>query len=294
MNSTRCKRRGWSLVDVATVGACAVLLLAVVTPVLTQMRSDARRQNCKNNLKQIALALHNYHDVYRVFPPGWISLSEQPDAGPRYGWQADILPFVEQRQIYSLIDFKTPLPPAKGIFQREIDVYRCPTDATPSTNPLRGNYGTSNYSGNYGTHQGRDGKGPALTNWLSPSRTRSWPGQLPAVEATNGLFWRNSSARMRDITDGTSNTFLVGERSAKSGAGIWPGVQSNQFTSDVVTDCSPGNELNSGFNSFSSYHAGGANFVFGDGRAVFISNTIDAKIYRAFSTRNAGEPVRGF
>ena len=137
------KRRGWSLVDVVTVAACVVLLLAIGTPALTQLRSEARRQNCKNNLRQIGLALHNYHDVYKLFPPGWISLSEQPDAGPRYGWQIGLLPFVEQGPLYNLVDSTVPLPAAKGIFQREIEVYRCPADATPSINPLRGNYGTS-------------------------------------------------------------------------------------------------------------------------------------------------------
>jgi prepilin-type processing-associated H-X9-DG protein len=288
------KRRGWSLVDVVTVAACVLLLLAVGTPALTQIRSAARQQDCKNNLKQLVLALHNYHDVYRVFPPGWISLSEQPDAGPRYGWQTSILPFVDQNELYQLVDFNVPLPAATGIFQREADVYRCPADATPSTNPLRGNYGTSNYSGNYGTATGPGQQGASLTNWLSPRRTQFWPGQLPAVKRANGIFWRNSNVGIRDITDGTSNSFAIGERSAKSGAGIWPGVQSNQFTSDAVTSCGPGSELNSGFDAFSSYHSGGANFAFCDGAVRFISNHVNPTVYRGVSTRNGGELVGEF
>lgn len=109
------------------------------------------------------------------------------------------------------------------------------------------------------------------------------------VTHTNGMFWRNSSVRIASVTDGTSNTFIVGERSAKSGAGIWPGVQSNQFTSDVVTSCGPGNELNAGFDSFSSFHDGGANFSFCDGAVRFLSDKIDGKVYRALSTRAGGE-----
>jgi prepilin-type processing-associated H-X9-DG protein len=280
------KRRGWSLVDVVTITACAVLLLAVGTPALTQIRSQARRQSCKNHLKEIGVALHNYHEVHGTFPPGWVSLSQQPDAGPRYGWQACVLPFVEQMPLHRLLEFERPMFAASGVLQREIDVYRCPSDATPGTNPLRGNYGTSNYSGNYGT---ADRKGHSLTPWLSPTRTQFWPGQLPSVEAANGIFWRNSSVRFRDITDGTSNTFFVGERSAKSGAGIWPGVQSNQFTSDVVTSCGPGNELNSGFDAFSSFHEKGANFAFCDGSVRFISNSIAPRVFRVMSTRDGGE-----
>jgi prepilin-type processing-associated H-X9-DG protein len=286
MSSTRCKRRGWSLVDVVTVAACVLLLLAVGTPALTQVRSAARQQDCKNNLKMIGLAMHNYHDVHRIFPPGWISLSEQPDAGPRFGWQANILPFVEEFRLYQLLDFEKPLPAAKGLLQREINVYRCPADATPSTNPLRGNYGTSNYSGNYGT---ADAKGRSLMHWLSPRRALFWPGALPAVDATDGMFWRNSSVRLRDLTDGSAVTFLVGERSAKGGAGIWPGLQSNQFTTDAVTSCSAENELNSGFDSYSSLHGEGANFAFGDGRVFFINNRIDATIYRGHATRGGAE-----
>jgi len=288
------KRRGWSLVDVVTVAACVMFLLAVATPALTQIRSAARRENCKNNLRQIGLALHNYHDIFRSFPPGWISLSEQPDAGPRYGWQTFILIVVEQKPLYDLVDFNTPLPAATGIFQREIAVYRCPADATPGTNPLRGNYGTSNYSANYGTAEGFRPEGANLTQWLAPRRTQFWPGQLPAVQRTNGIFWRNSSVRIAFITDGTSNTFAAGERSAKSGAGIWPGVQSNQFTTDAVTSCGPGNELNSGFQAFSSYHNGGANFVICDGRVRFLSDKIDAKVYRALSTRSGNEQPSRF
>ena len=118
--------------------------------------------------------------------------------------------------------------------------------------------------------------------------------QPTAVRRTNGIFWVDSSVKLRDITDGMSNTFLIGERSAKSGAGIWPGVQSNEFPSDVVTDCSPGNEINAGFNSFSSYHTEGVNFVMSDGRAIFISEKIDPQIYRGLSTRNGGERLGEF
>ena len=130
---------------------------------------------------------------------------------------------------------------------------------------------------------------------------------MPAPKSTNGMFHINSVVRFRDVTDGTSNTLLVGERSAKSGAGIWPGVRRNEFASDQVTDCSSGNEINSGYSSFSSYHGGGAHFVIADGSVRFLSENIDSKagtvmkgkfkgvgVFQALSSRNGGEIVRGF
>lgn len=297
MPTQRLRRRGWSLIDLLTAGGCAVVLLGLIVPAVQSARSSARQEQCKNNLKQIGLAMHNYHEVYNLFPPGWVA--EHGSTGPAYGygWGARILSAVgEHRELYQQIPFgRNPMPAANKLLQTSVPEYRCPEDGTPDVNPLRGNYGTSNYSGNYGTHTAGRGKGTPLAHWLSPRRANNWPGELPPPLRTDGIFYLNSSISLADVTDGTSLTFLVGERSAKSGAGVWPGVGSNAFYNDVATDCSPGNEINSGFTSFSSYHPGGAQFVFCDGRVVLVNETIDRAMFRSMATRNGGDlPPHGF
>lgn len=290
----RKQRRGITFLELLVVLGCITLLLALVTPAISQARAAARRSHCKNNLKMIGLAMHNYHDVYGVFPPGWISESPAPDARVGYGWQTFILPQMEQSSLHRGFDFNKPLPPPNAALQTAIPTYRCPEDATPAVNPLRSNYGTSNYSGNFGTATGLAPDGPTISHWLSPRRARFWPGETGTTDRMNGIFYRNSPVRIARITDGTSNTFIVGERSARSGAGIWPGVAGNTLHNDAVTDCSPGNMLNSRYTAFSSEHGGGANFAFCDGSVHFISNTISEKTYGLLGSRNDGQPVGDF
>lgn len=290
-------KRGFTIIDLLAVIGCIAILLALTAPAISQARAAARRSMCKNNLKQIGLALHNYHDVHNTFPPGWIAASPAPGARIGYGWQTFILPQVEQNPLFNRIDFNKPLASANGLMQTELPVYRCPEDATPNTNPLRSNYGTSNYSGNYGTIAGRwfgAPNGRPLTGWLAPRRTQNWPGAMGQGHATDGVFYRNSTTRMRDIVDGTSNSFMVGERSAKSGAGIWPGAVDNATPNDVVTDCSAGNTINSRYTSFSSEHKGGAQFAICDGSVRFISENINQRTFSLLGSINDGQPIGDF
>ncbi len=152
MRITRSKRRrGFTLVDTLVVGGCLLIVLALLTPAIVAARSSARRSMCKNNLKQIGIALHNYHETFGTFPPGWVSRHPFPVRSYGYGWMVRILPFVEQARLFEAIDFQRPMPDANYLLQTKIDEYRCPSDRTPAVNPLRSNYGTSNYSGNAGT-----------------------------------------------------------------------------------------------------------------------------------------------
>lgn len=305
------KRRGFTLIELLCVGGCVSVLFALAAPAILQSRADARSKQCQNNLKQLGIALHNYHDVYNTFPPGWMAHHRLPGKSYGRGWMGAILPFVEQMPIFNKMEFSKPLPKPNKLLRTKVAIYRCPVDPTPDVNPLRGGYGTSNYSGNYGfavpaKHAGGT-EAELLSQWLSSGRTLNWIGQRPAPKETNGLFHINSVVRIRDILDGTSNTFLVGERSARSGAGIWPGVRRNELANDHVTDCAPGNEINSGYRAFSSYHKGGANFVLCDGRVKFISEKISSKVgkatktgfeaigvYQRLSSRNDGQVVGEF
>jgi prepilin-type processing-associated H-X9-DG protein/prepilin-type N-terminal cleavage/methylation domain-containing protein len=267
-------RRGLTVIELLVVLAIISVSLALVLPGIQHSIQDARLSQCKNNLKQLGLALHNYHEVYNTFAPGWISRDGIPGTGARTGWQVGILPFVDQAPLFNQIDYNQTSPiSADGkplpVFQTPIVVYRCPADPTPVTNSLRGDYATSNYSGNYGH--------------VAPPRLRPlgmsdfWPGAAEAPMKSRGLFARNSSVGIRFITDGTSNTILAGERSVTSGAGIWPGVTDNAHEDDALTDGSHRSRINAGWYSYSSRHGGGVNILMCDGAVRFVSDKIDSK-----------------
>ena len=288
---------GFTMTELMVVMASTSLLMAELLPAVQQAREAARRAQCKNNLKQIGLALHNYKNVYRTFPPGWVQHHSYAVSRPGFGWQTSILPYVGQASLYNKL-FTTRnqmMPPAaNATLQHVIPAYRCPSDSTEKINSMRSNYGTSNYSGNHGN--------VSLPRWAPGPLSRFWPGGVDTPRTTNGIFFWNSVIRIRDFTDGTSNTFLVGERCVTSAAGIWPGVTSNRSENDQVTDCSPGNEINSSMAAFSSLHPGGAHFLLGDGAVRFVNQHIESKpgegaamgTYQRLSARNDGQRLTEF
>ena len=266
------KKRGFAFVEVLVIVGLIVVGMALLLPAIQQSRQDARRVQCKNNLKQLGLALHNYHDTYGTFPPGWVSLAGAPGHGARIGWQTSILPYIDQAPLYNKVDFHKPPLEADGkpgkLFQTVLPVYRCPVDPAPTLNPLRGEFATSNYSGNYGDVPAR----------LSPLGLGDfWPGAVDAPMKSRGLFARNSSVRIQHITDGTSNTLMVGERGFASGAGIWVGVTDNAHEDDCLTDSSHRSRPNAGWSSYSSRHAGGVHMLMCDGSVRFVNETVESK-----------------
>jgi prepilin-type processing-associated H-X9-DG protein len=289
-----CSRKptAFSRIDLIAVLAITVIAAGLLTAAVQQAREEARRTGCRNNLRLIALACHNYHDTNFVFPLGWFERRRASDAPGAYGWQMRILPFLEYVAIYQRVDFNVSMPPEPtALLKTTIPVYRCPADPTEVTNPMRSNFGTSNYSGNYGSI--------APPRWAPGPLAQFWPGGVASLPEPNGILFRNVSVRIADIADGTSNTFIAGERSVKSAAGIWPGVTSSQNETDQVTDCSAGNEINSGIGAFSSVHPGGAMFAFCDGSARFISETILSRdgegaamgLFQKLAARNDYQPV---
>lgn len=243
---SRSRTRGFTLVELLVAASVVAILVSLALPAVQQSRETARQKACNNNLRQIGLAMHNYHDVYLAFPPGWNARTAGAKHGARFGWGVSILPFVDEARLYNELDPRGPLSPPDTNLTKQIAVYRCPADAMPDVNDVRGGYGTSNYSGNHGD--------------------QPLPGSADTPTKANGIMYLNSFVGLRHITDGSSNTFIVGERSISSAAGIWPGVRANQNENDQVTDCSDQSRINAVIGSFSSPHPGGAHFLFCDGR----------------------------
>jgi type II secretory pathway pseudopilin PulG len=285
-------RRGFTFVELATVVLIVVVVLALLAPWIRQGQQDARRTACKNNLKQIGLAMHYYHETFGTFPPAWTNHHAVAGKGGRYGWQTFLTPFIDQAPLYQRLNFSDQKPEkARKLLEKVIPPYRCPADATDALNPFRDKFATSNYSANFGT--------VSPPRWLDSKMSFNWPGQAPTPTKTDGICWFNSNCKISDIIDGVSNTFMVGERSIAGGAGIWMGVRGNNFESDQVTDLSPGNEINTGTNSFSSTHFGGVHFLMCDGSVRYVSEKIESgigadgvpKTYQRLGSRNDRMPV---
>ena len=262
-------RRGLTVLELLIVIGMVAVLMALLMPAVQSARDQARAARCRNNLKQIGLALHNYLDVFNTFPPGWVAHSDSPDYGPAFGWMVMLLPFVDQAPLYNQLDFQKPPPAPNKLLQQRLDIFRCPMDPTEDVNGLRSNYSTSNYSGNHGDEP--------LPRWTADRLSLHWPGNPPTPKQASGILFLNSSVRFRDITDGASNTFAAGERSITSGSGIWVGVAANAMENDAVTECSHSSRINAGLTSFSSRHGAGANILMCDGAVRFISADLDSR-----------------
>jgi prepilin-type processing-associated H-X9-DG protein len=188
-----------------------------------------------------------------------------------------------------------------GLLKMRLGVYRCPLDSVPDTNPFRGDCGTSNYVGNFGS--------TSIPRWSDSSTF--WPGQTTssvsggrgAAPGNNGIFAMNSMVRIRTITDGTSNTLMVGERSVLGKAALWPGPRSNYQKSDVLADGSYASPINRSDTGYSSRHANGiVQFLMCDGSVRAIQEGIDSNdktgrnmgVLQKLSARNDGNPVCQF
>ncbi|HEV3164008.1 MAG TPA: DUF1559 domain-containing protein [Isosphaeraceae bacterium] len=303
MRSPVRSRRGFTLIELLVVIAIIAVLIALLLPAVQGSREAARRAQCVNNLKQIGLALHNYEQTHLTFPFGYVSNfdAQGDDVGPGWGWASMLLPQLEQKTIYDALNFDSAIEHPANFTGRLplVSSFLCPSDSVQpfwwavnrdaATGAPRQNIcqiASSNYVGMYGLGE---------------------PG--PAGE---GVFFRNSKIDLRDITDGTSQTLTVGERSHRLGEATWVGSVTNaiMFPTDndnigrYVTETSSGMVLGhagegvgpgdprSDVNQFYSLHAGrGANFLFADGHVAFLKSTIRYSVYRALATRAGGEAV---
>ncbi|QDT90008.1 DUF1559 family PulG-like putative transporter [Gimesia algae] len=297
----RNEKRGFTLIELLVVIAIIAILIALLLPAVQQAREAARRSTCKNNLKQIGLALHNYHDTHRVFPLMYQGLSSgAPNLGATNGlgiaWGTYILPFMDQANLYESISTRmfgatgngagihwlndtTATVGTTTLAKTILPAFICPSDPMGGINTDRGSYGKSNYLAVVGTDW--DGDGP-----ISGTTTPTY----------KGAFYGNSANRMRDFIDGTSNTFLAGERTTEGAAngGIWIGARGTRSDNGLRTSAN-GNFLinNAGATdgAASSTHVGGCHFLFGDGRISFLSENISSETYEYLGLINDGKVI---
>jgi prepilin-type N-terminal cleavage/methylation domain-containing protein len=293
----RTHRRGFTLIELLVVIAIIAILIALLLPAVQQAREAARRAQCKNNLKQVGLALHNYHDNFNSLPPGWIGVTA--GASDIYGvngwaWGSKILPQLDQSPLYSQLNFNVKMEAPANLASRKLvlPAFRCPSDTGPDVWTIQDESGnnlaelaTANYVGVFGVSDIDD----CVDVPLSPCNGE-------------GALYQNSRVRFSDVSDGLSGTFLVGEHRSRRDPGLnwsstWTGVVTDGDDAIVrvlgTTDHTPNHPSNH-IDDFSSYHTGGAHFVFGDGAVRFVSTNIDLGVYQHMATRAAGDLVGDF
>lgn len=329
----RLRCRGFTLIELLVVIAIIAILIALLLPAVQQAREAARRSECKNNLRQLGIGLHNYHETHKIFPFGYY-------VGARLQvstWGIQLLPFIEQGPLYQMIDHGVPpfdqagaigFDAAAGqnnvlLIQTQIPLFLCPS--TPG--------GGETYMGSLPANAGGPGVPPLDLTWMAArsdycistgvrgdfgniAYAGNQGGDRDGAIQPGGLFGRANN-RIRNITDGTSNTILLGERAG--GATIY---RKNRVDSMLTSTFGPlngggwGDFLNGehwlkgalydgtdgpdggpcGINctnlrggGFYSFHPGGAHFLLGDGHVRFISENIAQHTLASLITRGKGE-----
>ncbi|MCA9086162.1 MAG: DUF1559 domain-containing protein [Planctomycetaceae bacterium] len=294
-------RHGFTLIELLVVIAIIAILIALLLPAVQQAREAARRTQCKNNLKQLGLALHNYHDVYGQFPMGCAARrttanNNRVEANyESWGWQVAILPQIDQAPLFNQLDVNnrslnqvllavgpTNTAALNTAFPSLV-AFQCPSDTTGPN--LKSSMRRNNFDAGLA---GVTGWRPPTSNYIAS--TGEAAGDVRAPRQTNhrdprGMFFTLSRTKMRDITDGTSNTIAIGERDERCGAGSWIGNRNPDGNGTHGNDYVLGrmrmpinfadNTGNDGCtDGFSSKHEGGAQFLMADGAVRFISENI--------------------
>ncbi len=318
-------KTGFTLIELLVVIAIIAILVALLLPAVQQAREAARRSQCKNNLKQLGLALHNYHDTFGVLPPGYITRDVNAadpataEGGPNFAWGTMILPQLEQGPLYQHFDFSEDATDPHNLDHGQVflSMFACPSD--PGVEKFIVNDGTTNYELSKSNYVGVFGYGSVT---MTPGRPN------PA-----GMFYRNSSVRFRDVIDGLSQTMLIGERKSVhqflSSAprvvadSTWyaaiPGVQrpagmmmmpdegpaslvlghvgqtmgmGGMGGGGMVMHHTPNNTNH--IVNFSSSHVGGIQFLMADGSIHFLSENIDYNTFRWLGQKADGEIIGEF
>ena len=294
------QRDAFTLIELLVVIAIIAVLLGLLLPAVQKVREAASRAQCLNNLKQIGLAMHSYHDRTGSLPSGYVC---QPQANPNYtapgwGWGALILPDIEQGNLTRIMNTALPVEDASNRPARItlLKLFTCSSDRATGlftvysqTNAPLADAATNSYAANSGVGVDIDEE----------------------LDDFNGVFSRDSRVRLLDITDGSSNTILIGERPALLTQTPWAGAVS--FGTTRVTPGAPTfntgvieeaptqvlahvsihvlNDRNSDPEDFFTPHTGVGNFLFGDGSVRTLTTATPVKVLQALATRNGGEAV---
>ncbi|MCA9132299.1 MAG: DUF1559 domain-containing protein [Planctomycetales bacterium] len=340
MSSRFRRSHGFTLVELLVVIAIIGVLVGLLLPAVQAAREAARRMQCSNSLKQIGLAFHNYADANKVFSTGYIAkIPNNKTSSERslWSWGAFVLPYLEQTALYntlapgpSLLETHLSTPTGLALLQSPIAVYRCASDPGPRLNNFDDSIsgGTSNYYNRHVTSDGSNRIAIATSNYVmvaNPSDSTT-PAVFPSQYGPpHGVGFQNSRIDFGSISDGTSNTLLVGERAWRYHDLTVGAANALGFSAETCNPSSSWNIKSAGLaalgigydginwsannrihqtRGFSSNHTGGAQFVMCDGSVQFISENIDyaklsvtipgyegATVFARLLSRDDGQPV---